>query len=258
MVQTAWPMKLAASLGLPLVLALILGGCAAGGATGARPAPARTPEPDWVEVGGAPAAPTVTPAAVRGTPATPSARLPTARAAAGPTATINCPPLAVPSALPYPGWAGLIWYSDTIVVGTVLSQETRWVGQAIVTTSLVRVDEGVRGLPAAMLGVDQTGGTLDGCTQRSGESPLPRGVRVLLFLGRYAAAAAATDGLRYYIKWGGYGGYDRPASTAMPTAERLADVRRILAAPPPAELSPAWIIPLERSPLAPSPATPTR
>jgi len=223
MLPAGWPNTAAASFGSLLVLALLLGACATGGATTARPTPTGTLVPDWVEVGGAPAAPTVTPTAARATPATASSSR-----GVGPTPTVDCPPLAAPSVMPYPGWAGLIWYSDTIVVGTVLAQDTRWEGRAIVTASLVRVDERVRGLPAATLTVDQTGGTLGGCTQRGSERPLPRDMRVLLFLGRLAPRATDADGAPYFLKWGGYGGADRPADTSVPTAERLADVRRIL------------------------------
>lgn len=49
--------------------------------------------------------------------------------------------------------------ADDIVVGEVLSSEARWQGKLIVTDSVVRVDEALKGGGAATVTVTQLGGT---------------------------------------------------------------------------------------------------
>lgn len=245
MAPKRWSIYHVALLGMLLLLALILGGCGTGVMTITPPAP--TDEPIHLS------SPTIG-ATERPIPTR------SLTVGAGPSPTVACPPLAAASALPYPGRAGLAWYSELIVAGTVVAQETIWKNTTITTYSQFRVDELVRGLPVDEVRVAQIGGTLDGCTQQGSERPLERRVRLLLFLRRYEPQMSGSDRDLYYVNFRAWGISNLTANTTgTPTAQILTDVRQILSQPPPSDLSAYWIIPLGRAPLGPvSQATPGR
>lgn len=249
-------------LGLLIVLSLTLSSCDTGIASSTAPAlpySSLSPRP----------APITTAIATNSAPApTPIARgiltpLPTSDVIPSSTKPA-CTPLATPSALPYPGRVGQIWYAEQIVIGSVVARETRWEGnsnyQVIRTYSLFRVEQQVRGVPVNEMLITQRGGTLNGCTQQNSERLLNRDGRLMLFLGRYDTPTPANGSAPaiYYVMFGDSGIYDVTSTTAgTPTTRFIADTRQILSQPPPANLSNYWIIPLDRAPLAPPPeATP--
>jgi len=53
----------------------------------------------------------------------------------------------------------VIDHASEIVVGDVVSSDARWQGRLVVTTSRVRVEESLKGQPAAEIEVSQLGGT---------------------------------------------------------------------------------------------------
>lgn len=166
----------------------------------------------------------------------------------------TCQPLGVPSAMPYPGKVGQTWYAEQIVIGTVIAQETRWEGnkdhQFITTYSLFRVEERLRGTPAAEILISQWAGTIDGCTQMNSERLLSRDERLLLFLGFKGRLGPPI----YDIMFGTAGVYnftDNPAGTT----SFVSEIPQILSQAPPANLSKGWIVPLDRAPLVPKPTT---
>lgn len=175
-----------------------------------------------------------------------------------------CRPLGVASTLPYPGKVGQVWYAEQIVIGSVIAQETRWEGnkgyQFVTTYSLFRVEERLRGKPAAEILVTQRAGTLDGCTQLNSDRPLNRDERLLLFLKFSNTQASRLGPPIYYIMFGDAGIYNFSYNTSgTPTASFVTEIRQILSQPPPADLSSYWIVPLDRAPLVPKPtATPQR
>lgn len=148
------------------------------------------------------------------------------------------------------------WGSGQVVVGTVEAQEVRWDRSYIVTISRVRVEERARGLPFATLLVRTPGGTLDGCTQRVfPEIPLVPGERVLLFLAERNAPpspALPQTPTTLYDVIGGPAGKQTLADDA-DIAALLLPLRQALAQPPPPDLDPRFLIPLDRAPVAPVP-----
>ncbi len=171
----------------------------------------------------------------------------------------------------FPGLAGQAWAADQIVVGTVAAQRAIWRvdgGEPLIETySVVQVEERVRGLPVPELLVVEGGGTLDGCLQRSRFPLLNAGETLLLFLHR-SDGRGSSDAPIYTIngdesgqrrierdgngvRWAVSGG------PRLPLEQLLVESRQALTQPPPRELNPIFIVPLDRAPLAPV-ATPTR
>ncbi len=168
----------------------------------------------------------------------------------------------------YPGMAGRAWAADQLVVATVVEQSARLelgVKETFITTySRLRVEERVRGVSTPDLLIVQAGGTFDGCTQTfsGGTEPLLRvGDRMFLFLRRSGSPEGDEPG--YYIA-GGYTGAwwiapDGRIATSINgraqllLADLLAEARQVLDQPPPRELNPRDVIPLDRAPLTPSP-----
>ncbi len=196
-----------AYLGLLLVLSLVLGGCNTSIENATVPSspysssiPRSSPATTAIATNAVPS-PTPTARAIL-TPLPTSGVIPSSIKPA-------CTPLPTPSALPYPGRVGQIWYAEQIVIGTIVAQETRWEGnsnyQVIRTYSLFRVEQRVRGVPVNEILISQRGGTLDGCTQQNSERLLNRDGRLMLFLGRYDTPANGSAPAIYYVMFGDNG-----------------------------------------------------
>lgn len=112
------------------------------------------------------------------------------------------------------------------------------------TYSLLRVEERVRGLPSDTLRSATSGGTLDGCTQTTNLRPFRQHERLLLFLGRSDREQSPNAPPLYYLNGGETG--------RQPIADNE-NLAPLLAQPPPRDLRPDFIIPLDRAPVAPSP-----
>jgi hypothetical protein len=176
----------------------------------------------------------------------------------------ECRPLGTASTLPFPGKAGQAWYAEQIVVGRVVTQETRWEGnrdyQVITTYSLFRVEERVRGIPLGEILIRQQAGIIGGCKQRNGEQVLPQGEELLLFLHLSNTPESRSGSPIYFIRFYSHDFYRLVGDNAKTQrASIIAETRQILSQPPPKELSADWTVPLDRAPLAPPPtATPQR
>lgn len=89
----------------------------------------------------------------------------------------------------------LVEQSDAVVVASVESAASSWLGGRIVTDSVVVVGDGLDGASAnARLVVRTLGGEVDGIGQRVfGEPQLRAGERYLLFLEAYPGASAGSS-----------------------------------------------------------------
>ncbi len=163
------------------------------------------------------------------------------------------PGVAAGNAITYTSPAAQTWAASQVVVGIVTEQEARWQvvsGYAyIVTYSLLKVEARVRGLPFTSLFIATSGGSIDGCTQQSNTPTLARGERVLLFLVGEERRAPTTPSAIYVIS-GGEGGRQELAP-ATDSAGVLASLRQTLTQPPPSDLRPDIIVPLESAPMTP-------
>lgn len=169
----------------------------------------------------------------------------------------------------YPGLAGQAWAAEQIVVGKVIAQEVRWEqhpawGPTIYTYSLVHVNERIRGTQENPLLVYSYGGTLDGCTQRSSLPILQNGETALLFLlreGTQTPPLYHIDGGQPELRQIVTAADGTPSvispETTLPLESLLAQLRQALVQPPPKELDPRFVVPLDRAPLVRS-ATPAR
>lgn len=162
------------------------------------------------------------------------------------------------SSLPTPSLPVHVWSSAQVVVGTVLSQEARWEVSSgypyIVTYSLVRVEERVRGQPADVLIIGTNGGSLDGCKQGTSGATLQSNARYLLFLNHDQTRPEADARQSYRINGGAAG---RQLLTADADLVALLDpLRQILAQVPPRDFGPYSLVPLERAPIGTPPTRP--
>ena len=148
--------------------------------------------------------------------------------------------------------AARAWASEQVVLGTVTAQEMRWnprsAADAIATYSVLRVEERVRGLPFDPVFVATSGGTIGGCTTSVSNLPkIPIGVRVLLFLtgpNQWEPQTAKT----IFSPLGDSGSVVVVGTDAQ-AAQLLTEVRAGLHGPPPQDLDPGLVVPLDRAPI---------
>lgn len=248
-----------------VALLSLLGAC--GGQRGGAPTPTRT----IAQATTLPVAPPATPAATatgggQSARGLPTATLPTMWVGR-PTPPPRCnttQPVITGSNDPFTfaSQAGKAWASDQVVAGIVEEQWARWelpgTEPLIATYSRLRVEGRARGMPDASLLVRTAGGTLDGCTQLVGnEASLRVGDRVVLFLRR-SGDPASTEPLFFVVggasaRWrltpDGQIAISPSELLQLPVADLLAEVRRDLGQPPPPDLDPRFIVPLDRAPI---------
>lgn len=153
----------------------------------------------------------------------------------------------------YPSAEAQTWASDQVVVGTIETQEARWkvVGgyPYIMTYSLLRVEGRARGWTSDALFIVTSGGTLEGCTQRSNSPTLERGARYLLFL-LDENNRSAIEPMPIYLINGGEAGRQPVMGNRGPDL-LLVPLRQALAQPPPSDLRKDFVVPLAHAPITP-------